>query len=90
MLPCGRGTYGKRRGLGSSHECTPTDAGFYATAAASEPNPLATSGSDRRVARGGCFFNHANLCRSSERGPVLPDTRISHVGFRVAARLSSD
>ena len=66
------------------------DPGFYETEAANGPDPVATSGSERRVARGGCFFNHARLCRSSERGPVPPDTRISHVGFRVVAPLPGD
>jgi len=38
---------------------------------------------DRRLLRGGSWYNHPALCRSAYRGNLLPDYRDNYIGFRV-------
>jgi formylglycine-generating enzyme required for sulfatase activity len=61
--------------------------GFYATAAAAGPDPVATSGSRRRVIRGGHFHVDASYCRSAFRFFNFPSFRIFFIGFRPARPL---
>jgi formylglycine-generating enzyme required for sulfatase activity len=61
---------------------------FYSTPEAAGPDPVCTSGSVRRVVRGGCWVNEAWDCRSADRGGSDP-ARWSryYLGFRPAAPL---
>ena len=48
------------------------------------PEDLTVTDSDRRVLRGGSFFDVAPLVRSASRTVADPDDRNADVGFRVA------
>ncbi|HCS89289.1 MAG: formylglycine-generating enzyme family protein [Thiohalocapsa sp. PB-PSB1] len=47
-------------------------------------DPLGPEAGDQRVCRGGCWINHAVLCRSAQRFIRLPDQRSGYLGFRLA------
>jgi uncharacterized protein (TIGR02996 family) len=49
----------------------------------SRADPSGPQSSDRRVLRGGSWFNNAGSCRSAYRYRDVPSGRSSHVGFRV-------
>ena len=63
------------------------NADFYNTDAATELDPVATSGSGFRVLRGGSFNSPAAYCRSAVRSKNLPGSRIYRFGFRPARPL---
>jgi sulfatase modifying factor 1 len=46
-------------------------------------NPVGPAQGSNRVARGGCWFNLASLCRSANRSRFDPSDRCSLLGFRV-------
>ena len=60
------------------------DDNFYELAAAAGPDPVATSGSELRVRRGGPFSAFATNCRSADRPDFLPTDRSPELGFRPA------
>ena len=61
---------------------------FYATTEAAGPDPVAISGSENRVFRGGFFASTAVRCRSAVRGSFRgPGLREGAVGFRPARPL---
>jgi formylglycine-generating enzyme required for sulfatase activity len=62
------------------------DLAFYAKPEAAGPDPACTSGSERRVFRGGGWDVYAGTCRSADRGGSVPWPRDSTLGFRPAFR----
>jgi formylglycine-generating enzyme required for sulfatase activity len=61
------------------------DPNAYASRAGVTTNPSVLSASeDRRVLRGGGWYDFANGARSSDRGRNSPDDRLNDTGFRVA------
>ncbi len=61
------------------------DSDFYRKPEAREPDPVATSGSDSRVGRGGsCSGLVAGICRSAYRRGTHPSSRYNTRGFRPA------
>ena len=60
------------------------DPAFYSKPEAAGPDPLCTSGSDRRILRGGSYVFSAELCRSAFRLRLLPIERGRMFGLRVA------
>jgi len=58
------------------------DSEFYGKQEASRPNPLSTSGSSYRVARGGGWDGRAQGCRSAIRCGLDPSGRSRYLGFR--------
>jgi formylglycine-generating enzyme required for sulfatase activity len=46
-------------------------------------DPAGASSGERRVARGGSWFDHARGCRTANRSGFAPDTADDLVGFRV-------
>jgi formylglycine-generating enzyme required for sulfatase activity len=60
------------------------DVDFYSSSAARGPDPLATSGSDFRVLRGGSWSGLAWGCRSSLRLWDAPDSAGDNIGVRPA------
>jgi formylglycine-generating enzyme required for sulfatase activity len=57
---------------------------FYSAPEAAGPDPLCTSGTPFRVARGGDFSTQAFSCRSAFRDAYHPETHHYYVGFRAA------
>jgi sulfatase modifying factor 1 len=57
--------------------------GDYQTAAQTNPTGPATG--SYRVRRGGCWYYHANYCRSAYRGNFYPVSRICNMGFRLVS-----
>lgn len=47
-------------------------------------DPLNTSSEDRRVLRGGSWYNDARVSRSAYRGRYTPEARNNYTGFRVS------
>ncbi len=47
-------------------------------------DPTGPDTGDRRVFRGGCWFNLKNVCRVSYRGKLEPNTRSKYYGLRLA------
>ena len=60
---------------------------FYATTEAAGPAPVAISGSEIRVMRGGSFVHTAVHCRSADRNRGSPRRRLSFIGIRPARPL---
>ncbi len=62
---------------------------FYNQPGATRDNPLCTNPtSGVLVVRGGDWYNHMGLCRSSARRGVYPDARNYSIGFRVVLPVS--
>ena len=82
----GAGPYGHRDLLGNVWELVWDyfDVAFYATAAATAPNPKNTKVSAERVMRGGSYYNAPNGLRSGYRQNVAPASSASGIGFRCA------
>jgi formylglycine-generating enzyme required for sulfatase activity len=57
--------------------------GAYSTGAQADPKGSATG--SYRVLRGGCYYVHANECRSANRGRTTPDERDFLTGFRLVS-----
>ena len=55
----------------------------YSNRSGTTNDPVATSGSDRRVLRGGGFNGSANMARAAFRGKNMPGKTLFDVGFRV-------
>lgn len=53
-------------------------------AAPGDGRAVETAGCARRVVRGGGYASVADSLRSTARGQLAPDSRLDHVGFRVA------
>ena len=63
------------------------DPGFYASPAATVPNPECTSGrSEQRVLRGGCWGSSPDNCEATVRCRAKPTFRNPGIGFRVCRR----
>jgi len=60
------------------------DPGFYSRPEASEPDPIAGSGSSSRVCRGCSWVDGMTSCRSAVRWWLPPDVRSDGLGFRPA------
>jgi serine/threonine-protein kinase len=61
------------------------DESFYASPAATAPDPECTNGgSGRRVLRGGCWGSSPDNCRTTVRSRAKPDFRNGGIGFRVS------
>lgn len=60
------------------------DPEFYGKPAASEKNPLARSGSEFRICRGGDFLNDVRTARSAHRGGDRPVRGFPNIGLRPA------
>ncbi|MHC4619736.1 MAG: SUMF1/EgtB/PvdO family nonheme iron enzyme [Planctomycetota bacterium] len=58
------------------------DRSFYSRGEAAGPDPLCTSGSENRVARGGHWKWLARICRSAYRDQAGPSFRQNYYGFR--------
>ena len=58
------------------------DAEFYSRPESVGPDPVATSGSEYRVIRGGSWFCGADCCPSANRSGHLPSSRRHDFGFR--------
>ncbi|MFI5458640.1 MAG: formylglycine-generating enzyme family protein [Isosphaerales bacterium] len=48
-------------------------------------DPPGASGASHRIHRGGSKMHYSGACRPASRGSSTPETRISYIGFRVAA-----
>ena len=59
------------------------DGDFYSKPESSSPDPVATSGSDKRVGRGGSMIRDAKYCRSANRGIYSPEYGCDAIGFRL-------
>ena len=56
--------------------------GDYSSGA--QTNPTGPYGGSYPVFRGGCWYNYAWYCRSSNRDGRIPTYRIIHLGLRLA------
>ncbi len=63
------------------------DAGYYATAPATDPT--GPEAGTERVLRGGGWINLAGGCRSAYRAGLKPNQRYSRLGFRVACAVDA-
>ncbi len=55
----------------------------------SQIDPLIIQG-DKRVVRGGSWYDPASMLRSASRESNFPDTKSSRIGFRVAIYLGDE
>jgi formylglycine-generating enzyme len=63
------------------------DAKYYENS--DKKDPLNSSKSERRVLRGGSWYDVPRLCRSAHRVDCVPALRFNDDGFRVVLRLSA-
>jgi formylglycine-generating enzyme required for sulfatase activity len=48
-----------------------------------KPKKVEVSGSERRVVRGGSWYNHSNFARAADRSNSNPNYRYNNIGFRL-------